>query len=157
MSRRAGFTLLELCLAIAIALMLVATAVPSLSGLFAEQRLKETYEEFEDLVREARSRSVNERRDYVLVWDDQGVSLEPNAPTEADPDESIMRLDLPKGATLTIERPAALVKKPPAEWIFWKSGNCEPVVITYQGEPGSWIVKYDPLTARGTFIEQVVK
>jgi prepilin-type N-terminal cleavage/methylation domain-containing protein len=157
MSRRDGFTLLELVLAIAIALMLLTAAIPSIDGLFAEQRLKETHTEFEGLVREAHARSIREKRDFVLVWDPLGIELQPDAPTENDTTAEPMRLNFAKGATITMERLAALEKDPPLEWMFWRSGNCEPVVVTYSGEPGSWIVKYDPLSVRGTFIEQVIK
>ena len=157
MSRRDGFTLLELILAIAIALMLLATANPSLDGLFDEQRLRETHEAFEQLVRNAHARSINERRNYVLVWGPTGIELQPDAPIPEDAAAEPVRLDFAEGATITLERLAALEKDPPMEWMFWRSGNCEPVVVTYNGEPGSWIVKYDPLTVRGTLIEQVIK
>jgi prepilin-type N-terminal cleavage/methylation domain-containing protein len=157
MSRRDGFTLLELVLAIAIALMLLTVAIPSLDGLFAEQRLKETHEAFEKLVREAHARSINERRDFVLVWEPTGIALQPDAPTPEDAGAEPVRLDFAGGAMITLERLAALEKNPPMEWMFWRSGNCEPVIVTYDGEPGSWIVKYDPLTVRGTFLEQVIK
>jgi prepilin-type N-terminal cleavage/methylation domain-containing protein len=157
MTRRDGFTLLELVLAIAIALMLLTAAIPSIDGLFDEQRLKETHTAFEELVREAHARSIREKRDYVLVWDPQGIQLQPDAPTPEDATAEPMRLDFASDATITLERLAALEKDPPAEWLFWRSGNCEPVIVSYSGKPGSWIVKYDPLTVRGTFIEQVIK
>ena len=40
------------------------------------------------------------------------------------------------------------------EWPFWRSGTCEAVVASYRGPAGSWVVKYDPLTVRGTVLEE---
>jgi type II secretory pathway pseudopilin PulG len=157
MSRRAGFTLIELCLSIGIALLLLTAAIPSIQGLFAEQQLRRTFDEFDELVRQAQARSTSERRDFVLVWDEKGVALQPDVPREGEENQDSVRLDFPEGASLVLERPAALGKEPPMEWIFWRSGNCEPAIVRYDGAPGSWVVKYDPLTTRGTFLEQMVK
>jgi hypothetical protein len=78
-------------------------------------------------------------------------------PREDEAGEAEVRLDFAEGSSLVLERPVALGKEPPMEWIFWKSGNCEPAVVRYDGPAGSWAVKYDPLTTRGTFLEQMVK
>ena len=51
---------------------------------------------------------------------------------------------------ITLERPAAMAKNPPPEWIFWHSGICEPAIITYKGPEGAWKAQYDPLTGHGT-------
>ena len=64
---------------------------------------------------------------------------------------------LAEGADIVLERPVALQNNPPMEWAFWKSGTCEPAVVSYKGEAGRWVVKDEPLTARGTFLEQQTK
>ena len=47
MSRnRAAFTLLELMLAIAITIVVMLVAIPSVRGLVAERRLRDTFEKF---------------------------------------------------------------------------------------------------------------
>ncbi|RFC43153.1 MAG: Tfp pilus assembly protein FimT, partial [Verrucomicrobia bacterium] len=43
-SRIGGFTLLEISLAVVIGLMMLSLALPSMRGLFAEQRLRERME-----------------------------------------------------------------------------------------------------------------
>ena len=54
---------------------------------------------------------------------------------------------------ITLERPAALEKKPSGEWPIWRSGACEPVRITYKRDGlGFWVAEYDPLTARSRLI-----
>ena len=58
--------------------------------------------------------------------------------------------------TFTIERPASLLppKDTPPAWTFWRSGTCEPVLISYTGPDGSWTAQYNPLTGHGEIIEQ---
>jgi Tfp pilus assembly protein FimT len=157
MRRTSGFTLIEICLAVAIGLLIVTMMVPSVSGLFAEQKLKRSFEDFDKFVRTAQLKSVTERRDYVMLFEEDGISLEPANPTEEDATAEMDHFALADGADIALERPVALQKNPPMEWSFWKSGTCEPAVVSYKGEAGTWVVKYEPLTARGTFLEQQTK
>ena len=153
MCRRAAFTLLEICLAVAIALLILGLAVPSISSLFAEQKIKESFESFDDLVRKAQRLSVSEQRPFVLIRDISGVVLAPSQPGSEEAGKEWGRMDFQKDEEVDFERPAALSDKPPMEWSFWRSGTCEPVVVTYNGPAGKWIVKYDALTARGTILQ----
>lgn len=155
--REQGFTLFEICLAIMIGLLIVSLSVPSIRGVVAEQNLKASFEKFDEFVRKAQQRAVSERRTYVLVWEEQGVSLRPLEPKEEERGAEGERLSLNEGETLFIERPAAMVKKPEAQWAFWRSGLCEPVIIAYDGPEGTWKVEYNALTGRGTFLEQDFK
>ncbi|MEO7318459.1 MAG: prepilin-type N-terminal cleavage/methylation domain-containing protein, partial [Chthoniobacteraceae bacterium] len=125
MSRRDGFTLLEICLVVAIALILLGLAVPSVRGLFAEQRLKKTFEQFDDFVRKAQLRAVSERRAMVMIWDGEGITVQPDDPTAEDSAGEGDYFAFNEG-TIGLERPAALEKKPAVEWLFWRSGTCEP-------------------------------
>ena len=157
MSRRAGFTLLEIIIALVIGLMLVTLAVPGVVGLLREQDLKKTFEDFDGLVHRAQARSVEERRGFRIVFGETGATLEPSDPREGDEEAEIEHYAVGEKETLTVERTAALLKTPLAEWPFWRSGCCEPALVTYTGPAGSWIAKYDPLTVRGTIVEQNVK
>jgi hypothetical protein len=154
MRPRSGFTLFELVLAVAIGLLIVTMMIPSMSGLFSAQKLERTFEEFDAFVRDARQKSIIERRDYVMVFEEGGITLEPAEPDEDDAGVEMPHLATEEGADLVIERPVALEKDPPMEWFFWKSGVCEPVIASYKGPLGTWTVQYDPLTARGTMLEQ---
>ncbi len=158
MSRRAGFTLLEICLALFIGLMLITIAVPGISAVLAEQRMKASFDEFDQFVRSAREKSITERRPYAMVWDDKGIALLPMEKRDTDdPEVGPDRFDFEEGETFTLERPSALVKKPASEWVFWRSGLCEQAVVTFTGEAGNWSVRYDPLTVRPTFLDSEVK
>ena len=162
MSRRDGFTLLEILLAVVIALIFLTMAVPSVQGLFAEQRLKKTFEEFDDFVRRAQTRAVEERRAFVLIWDEGGITVQPDSPTEEDSVGDGDYLTFSEGV-FSLERPAAVQLnkrfniggKLPVEWLFWRSGTCEPVVIHFEGDSGRWAARYDPLTVRAAFEAEV--
>ena len=52
-------------------------AVPSLSGVIANRRLKQSLDSFNQLVRQAQERSVTERRAYLIVWGKNSVLLRP--------------------------------------------------------------------------------
>lgn len=156
MSRRAGFTLLEICLVIMIALLLLGLAVPSVSALFAEQRLKKSFEQFDDFVRKTQLRAVKERRAMVMIWDGEGITVQPDEPTADDTAGAGDYFPFSEGS-ISLERPAALDKKPPVEWLFWRSGTCEPAILHFAGGSGSWSVQYDPLTVHATFLAQDVK
>lgn len=156
MKRRAGFTLLELSLAIFIAMLVLTAAVPSWIAISRQKRLRKTFDDFDAFVRKAQGLSVGNRRAYVMEWDEKGTSitLRPeNVLAEGSGEDG--GTFSPSEGEITIERPKALVKDPPAEWIFWRSGACEPVIIRYKGDPGEWEAAYDPLTAHGALRENV--
>ena len=77
MQRFRAFTLIEIALSIFILLLLLMLAVPSLSGVIANRRLKQSLDSFNQLVRQAQERSVTERRAYLIVWGKNSVLLRP--------------------------------------------------------------------------------
>ena len=77
MQRFRAFTLIEIALSIFILLLLLLLAVPSLSGVIADRRLKQSLDSFNQLVRQAQERSVTERRAYLIVLGKNSVLLRP--------------------------------------------------------------------------------
>jgi hypothetical protein len=126
--------------------------------------LLETFRRFDDLAKKAQTNAVNQQRAWSLVWGENAIYLQPEAPTaqewiDASPENGgtgFESLTMGEGEGYTLERPVALL--PPqdvkAEWTFWRSGTCEPVVIRYQGPAGSWVAQYHPLTGYGEITEQ---
>jgi len=147
MRRQHGFTLIEIAISVFILLLIVMVAVPSLTGVMADHRLRHSLDQFNNLVRQAQERSVNERRPYLLVWSHDLISLRPMGAKKGEA-ESDATLPLRKGDAFFLTLPAALVDVPPPQWVFWPSGNCEPAVISFKGVNGSWTANYSPLTAR---------
>ena len=148
MQRFRAFTLIEIALSIFILLLLLLLAVPSLSGVIANRRLKQSLDSFNQLVRQAQERSVTERRAYLIVWGKSSVVLKPEIFTKDEEEKATAVLRLPKGSWIKVSLPAALIGKPPAEWIFWPSGTCEPAIVQFKGSAGTWTADYSPLTAQ---------
>jgi len=143
-----AFTLIEIALSIFILLLILVLAVPSLSGVIANRRLKQSVDSFNQLVRQAQERSVIERRAYLIVWGKNSVLLRPEVFAEGEEEKPTAALGLSKGSWIRISLPAALLGKPPAEWIFWPSGTCEPATVQFRGPAGTWTANYSPLTAQ---------
>ena len=157
MQKARGFTLIEIALAIFILLLLLVLAVPSFSGVIANRRLKQSLDEFNDLVRQAQTRSVTERRPYLIVWSKNNVVVRPEAFAEDEEAKAKAEFRLSRGSTLRLSLPVALMEKYPAEWIFWPSGACEPATVRFQGAAGSWTANYSPLTGRPEITSYAVR
>jgi prepilin-type N-terminal cleavage/methylation domain-containing protein len=146
MKHRDGFTLFELVIAVFILVLLLGLAVPSLSGVLADKRLHRSLDRFNSLVRQGHERSLAEHRAYLIVWGDHDVSLRPAVFLKTEEHVPIDTLLVSKADKWQLEFPAALTKKPLPEWIFWESGVCEPLRVTFAGRDGSWATEYSPLS-----------
>jgi type II secretory pathway pseudopilin PulG len=142
-----AFTLIEIALSIFILLLILLLAVPSFSGVIANKRLKESLDGFNQLVRQAQERSVTERRAYLIAWSKNSVVLRPEVFAKDEEEKPTAVFHLPRGSWIRVSLPAALTNKPPAEWIFWPSGTCEPAIVQFRGPAGTWTADYSPLTA----------
>jgi type II secretory pathway pseudopilin PulG len=143
-----SFTLIEVVLAISILMLLLLLAVPSLHGVFTNRRLKSSLDGFNNLVRQARERSVNERRAYLIIWRKDNVMLRSETLAKGEKVQPSAQFQLGRGEVLKLFLPAALAKKYPAEWIFWPSGTCEPATVQFNGPAGQWTANYSPLAVQ---------
>lgn len=157
MQRFRAFTLIEIALSIFILLLLLLLAVPSLSGVIANRRLKQSLDNFNQLVRDAQEHSVTERRPYLIVLGKNSAWLRPEVFAEGEEEKPTSVFRLAKGNWLTISLPAALMDKHPVEWIFWPSGNCEPAVVEFKGPAGAWTANYSPLTTQPNLTQYAAK
>ena len=149
---KTGFTLLEVVLAILIAALVITVAVPSLTGVFEGSKAQKSFFTFDAMVQEAHTRSMEEERNYVLVWGrDKTVLLRAEEPGK-DEAEGLPMWKIQKGEALDLHLPAALAEKgatPDAIWTFWSNGVCEPAEIRYKGAEGAWSAIYNPFTLQG--------
>ena len=161
----AAFTLFELCLAVAIGVLILGLAVPSLRSVFADQNRNAVYEQFDELVRRAQRVTVEERRDCRLVWwrdaivlvaEGGGDTLGLGVSAGQIPGE-LGRVGIGRREVYGLERPHAMLDKPPMEWPFWVGGTCEPVVVSYEGASGRWKAVYDGLTCRGRLVGEELR
>lgn len=142
--RQGGFTLLEISMAVMIGLLMLSLAMPSVRGLFAEQRLRERMGEFEAVVRKAATQSKQSQQEVRIRWFKEGVSLasgDANNPNE-DPE---LVLQFQKDEVFELRRVAARGNKPSAEWSFWPNGIREPVEVGYTGPLGVWALRFGAL------------
>jgi prepilin-type N-terminal cleavage/methylation domain-containing protein len=143
-----GFTLIEIAISVFILLLLLLLAVPSLTGVLADHRLRRSLDSMNNLVRTAQERSVADRRPYLIMWDKNRLVLRPEALGKGEDSAPTAVLQLQKGDAFLLKLPAALMADPPAEWIFWPTGTCEPATVSYKGVDGAWTANYSALTAR---------
>jgi type II secretory pathway pseudopilin PulG len=146
--RARGFTLIEIVLAIFILMLVLLLAVPSLNGVLADRRLRQSLDGFNNLVSKAHEQSVGEHRPYLLVIGKKSIEVRPEIFTKDDDPAPVAEYPLSDRESLKLTFPAALVKDPPSEWIFWPSGVCEPAVVDFAGRNGLWTVTYSALNAR---------
>ena len=124
MRRAAGFTLLEMVIAISILLLIIGLAVPSLNGVIADKRLRRSLDDFNDLVHQAQERSVAEHRAYLLVWARTAeVVLRPETFTKDEPVKPAAQFVMTQGETVMLRLPSALSKKSAGRMDFLAIGN----------------------------------
>jgi prepilin-type N-terminal cleavage/methylation domain-containing protein len=147
---RSGFTLLEISLAVVIGLMMLSLALPSMRGLFGEQRLRERMEQFEQFVGRASELARTTKMEVRLRWEAGGVRMVPEQelPEDGAPrDEGWDFFALEKDESLELARTAAREPNPAAEWSFWPEGVREPVELAYAGPGGAWELRFGALLA----------
>jgi len=145
-----GFTLLEISLAVVIGLMMLSLALPSMRGLFAEQRLRERMEEFERFVGRGAELARSSRKEVRLRWEAGGIRIVPEQELPADgpvQEEGWDFFTLDKEEVLELARTAARDPKALAEWSFWPEGIREPVELSYAGPGGTWALRFGALLA----------
>ena len=157
MERSRGFTLVEIVIAVAILAVVLLMAMPSLEGVIADRKLRASLDRFNNLVREAQGRSVNEHRPYLIVWGRESVIVQPEAFGKDEDQKAAATFSLEHGSALTLTLPAALKSKPAGEWIFWPTGTCEPATVHYEGRAGTWTENYSPLTGHGELANYVAR
>jgi prepilin-type N-terminal cleavage/methylation domain-containing protein len=147
MTKRDGFTLFEIVIAVFVLLLLLGLAVPSLSGVLADKRLHRSLDRFNVLVGEAHERSLADHRAYLIVWSDGEILLRPAVVLKTEEHPVIDSIAVSRSEKWKVEFPAALTKKTLPEWIFWESGVCEPLRVRFASSNGSWTAEYSPLSA----------
>lgn len=157
MQRTRGFTLIEIAISVFILMILMLLAIPSVQGVLANRRLQRSLTAMNQIVLKAQEHSVKERRPYLIVWQKDAVILRPEAPATTDGNVPVAQLALDERHRFTLKLPAALEKDPPAQWIFWPSGTCEPANVSFAGPDGTWEVNYAPLTARPQIVRYAAK
>jgi prepilin-type N-terminal cleavage/methylation domain-containing protein len=141
---RAGYTLLEISLVVAIIVLLAGASVPLVTGFTREQRLRDTVRELLVLAKTARTEAMTTGVPSRVIFGKKGFAVFHGA----DEDPSVVAR-LPAGTTYLI-RPFGTEKRERPDnqaWLFQPSGLSEPLQVRVI-EGDAWIeVEFDPLTA----------
>src|SRR5213082_2634851 len=97
MRRPEGFTLIEMMIAIAILIIVILLAVPSLSGVLADKRLHRSLDEMNSFVAQAQERSIADRRSYLIVWLEGQIILRPEGLLKGEDPTPVATLKVRKG------------------------------------------------------------
>lgn len=137
---RNGFTLLEVCVAITIGLLMIGAATLGISSVGAEHRLRRLASSIETTARESLLRAVSQQRNVFLEVNANGLALSAaNARTET----------LETGGTLEILRYGEKSYRAPRRgelWRFSADGVCEPLSLRITLQQGFIEMSFDPLT-----------
>lgn len=153
---RSGFTLLEIMLAITIGVLIMALAVPSVSGLMEEQRARRSFDAFEGLVRQARQRAMQTRLPSRLLLEKGQIVLQSDAVSADKSVEPAVSFPIGEEEQYSFQFPAALDPAPTAVWTFWPTGGCEPAVISYLGPEAKWTATYNALTTQPDYATEAL-
>jgi prepilin-type N-terminal cleavage/methylation domain-containing protein len=109
--RQAGFTLVELTVAVAIILIVAGIAIPNMMQAWSDMQLRSTAAQVADLMQQARMRAAKNNATYSVRYQVTGnvqqVYIDLNNNGALDTLEPV--IDLPRGITLTAGPPAAYV------------------------------------------------
>jgi type II secretory pathway pseudopilin PulG len=132
-SRATGFTLLEIIVAMSLMLLIIGIAIPNISGVIAEDKLRRAAAVIETTARQNMLQALNSQ---------QTVLMELSAGAFGTTEEF-------SGMLLVRRFGESVFRKPKRgeAWEFSPSGICEPIEVRISGPAGQIEMGFDPLTA----------
>ncbi|MDZ4743705.1 MAG: hypothetical protein SGI98_09855 [Verrucomicrobiota bacterium] len=144
-----GFTLLEMTLAIVLAVMFSSMLVPLFDTVVVEKRLRAGSSLYSEFAQTAFRESLKEGITYEVRWNDKTIELMKYAPAQnggGKEPEIVKVQDIPRGITVTNLYSVAKGDEP-NQWSFYPTGVCQPMRLKLM-LGGSWIdLTFSPLTA----------
>ncbi len=135
-------------MAVAIGMLMLSLAMPSLRGLFAEDRLRERMRQFDEFAGKAADLARTSRKEVRLCWEPEGVRMVQQE-TSTEGSEALQTggdfFTFAKDEEFILNRIAARDPKAAWEWSFWPEGVREPVEVYYKGLGGSWSERFGAL------------
>ena len=129
-TKLSGFTLLEVCVALTIAMLILGVSVMGITGVQEEQRLRESAASIEATARDALLDAIAHHRPVQLGLDGALGGME--------------------GGNVEVKRHGENKYRAPKAgevWEFSPSGVCEPIEIRVTSTSGVIEMGFDPLTA----------
>jgi prepilin-type N-terminal cleavage/methylation domain-containing protein len=149
-NRRAGFTLLEIIIAIFVVSLIIGISIPTVSGIYLEEQLRSTTRTLEEYSIRARTMATSEQKTYAVVFNPKGFDLV-KAQEDMEGDlEPVMSHEWVKDAVCELMVwPERQWKKAARQVIyFYPEGLSMPVRFRIQIGAGMVEQVYNPLTAR---------
>lgn len=140
--RRAGFTLLEVIVALSIALLLIGVSTLSISGIQDEHKLRKISSLIENTARGSLMRAVSDSRRVF-------VELGPNSIVAPTTQATDIPEDYAFEGNLEIRRYGEKAFRRPDHgevWEFSPTGVCEPLELRVSNAIGTVELAFDPLT-----------
>jgi prepilin-type N-terminal cleavage/methylation domain-containing protein len=160
--RAAGFTLIELMIALGIVMILLGAGAHMGTLWSADQALHKPMDKMKEFAKRAAHLAIAEQRDWEIVITEQSLELRPKqAATEEDQkflNAADKKLERKSGNEVINFEPEVRVairrfgedkwQNPrPDHWVFQHSGICEPIYFRVERENRALEVTFDPLTA----------
>ncbi len=90
---KAAFTLVEIVVALTIAAVVAAVAIPTLKGLGASEKARGPMKALAEIVQEVRQRALREHRAYQIVFEREGIHASPAMHPFAKRDDFLKHLE----------------------------------------------------------------
>jgi len=148
-----GFTLLEICLALAMVVFLLGIAVPQITSWLTEERLRDPARDVELLARTARLRAIDTQKSWAVVIhpDSLSLALQPGEAPEDDgsPNAGDLSRAIPSEVSVETQAWGETSFSSPAEvrWVFHPDGLCTPLTVRFTRGESRIALRFDPLTA----------
>ncbi|MBP7949871.1 MAG: prepilin-type N-terminal cleavage/methylation domain-containing protein [Verrucomicrobiales bacterium] len=159
---RGGFTLLELMIVMAIAVLLVGIGAKGMGAWDDSAKLRRPLDEMKVLAKKAWHRAIAEQRDWEIVIKPRSLELRPKQAAASEDQKFLDAADKQLGRDSGIEVKtfdadiSFAVRRfgeekwqtpRPDYWVFKHSGICEPLMFRVERENRWTEVQFDPLTA----------
>ena len=153
-SRKAGFTLIEIMLAVAVTLVILTLGVVLFRGFKSQRALEDRMSAIEGLARTAYSGVLQDQRPWIVVFEKNrcGVfDIGALPPEDAPMPKPIRVAELDDDMRLFLKRTTWPEWKEivvPEVWRFEPRSILEPILIRLETRKGFISGRFDPLTAR---------
>lgn len=158
--RTPAFTLIEICLAMFIVVLVIGIGLPFATSLGHEGQLRDPAAELKKLALTARRRAVTQQKPVeILLENDRYILRDAVAQDttqhtakiapETDTTE-ISSYKLAKGVTYTVKRwdETKFSNKTDSRWRFLPTGICEPITVHFSRDQDYLEFSFNPLTAQ---------
>lgn len=140
----AGFTLIEMGMVLFIIMIITAIAVPAMSGLAAQERLRGEAQNLRESATGARRQAVEGGVPCAIVFGKNGYEIE-----SLGKNESEVLAERGLAAKLLVKRWDSDKYQSPegVRWVFQPDGICEPMRARFENKDGWVEIVFNPLTA----------